>query len=540
MQKPSLPFSKQIAYAVGQLGWSTLINIIGLHQVYFYLPPAPKPGGICFPDLIAKVAFFGLSTVGVVAAIGRLWDGVTDPLVANKSDQFSSRFGRRIPFMAVGSLPAALFCYMMFTPPDNFISNANLVWMMVSMLLFYLFLTVYVTPYFALIPELGHTPNERLNLSTYISVTYALGIMVAGGIEPAITGALKSNFVFSTDPALQELAARQNSLGILCAFAGICMLVPVFAINEKKYCESEPSSVPFKEAIALTFKNKNFLYFACSDLCYFLALTVLTTGISYYVTVLLELERDFVGLLLTIMLLASFAFYPAVNFIAKKIGKKNTVLIGFFIFLGLFSFVFFMGVRSIPFIAPRTQGILIVAIASIPIAILGILPNAILADIAELDALKTGSKREGLFYAGRTFMQKLGQTFSVLIFSSVILIGLNKEERKNVNPAVTGTLMPSITPPADKTLKKDTVVDKKGKPVVITTPTAPEETEAAITKPTPKVECKTSEEESGGELGVRLTGPIASLFCLVAIALFSRYNEKETLREIEEYKKKKA
>ena len=37
--KPRLPLPRQIAYAVGQLGWSTLINVVRLALVYFYLPP---------------------------------------------------------------------------------------------------------------------------------------------------------------------------------------------------------------------------------------------------------------------------------------------------------------------------------------------------------------------------------------------------------------------------------------------------------------------------------------------------------------------
>jgi len=519
MQKPSLPFGKQISYAIGQLGWSTLINIIGLHQVYFYLPPAPKAGEDCFPDLIEKMAFWGLSTIGVVAAVGRLWDGVTDPVVANSSDRFTSKFGRRIPFLALGGLPAAAFCWLIFVPPNHFISNGNLIWMTTFMLLFYLFLTVYVTPYFALIPELGHTPNERLNLSTYISVTYALGIIVAS-TEPIISNILKANFVYSQDPALQSLISRQYALGILCLFAAICMYFPVFAIHEKTYCESEASSVPFREAIVLTFKNKNFKYFALSDLCYFLALTVLTTGISYYVTVLLQLERDFVTQLLTIMLLVSFAFYPVVNIVAKKIGKKKTVLLGFYIFLALFLSIFFIGKNSLP-ISPYIQGYMIVGIAAIPIAILGILPNAILADIAELDALKTGSKREGLFYAGRTFMQKLGQTLAVLIFSSLILVGLNSEEKKNVSPNVTGIIAPSVSENVVKEVQK------------VKENTAQEQNKLGeATNKVDTIICKVEQEESGGEMGVRLTGPLASAFCLLAIYLFGKYKEDETLEEI--------
>lgn len=472
-------------------------------------PTAPKPGQECFPDLIEKMAFWGLSTIGVVAAFGRLWDAFTDPIIANSSDRFSSRFGRRIPFLFLGGLPAAVFCWLIFVPPHNFISSTNLVWMTGCMLLFYLFLTVYVTPFFALIPELGHTPEERLNLSTYISVTYALGIIVAS-TEPMIANVLKSNFVFDADLSVQTLVSRQYALGILCVFAAICMYFPVFTIHEKTYCESEASSVPFKEAIFLTFKNKNFLFFALSDLCYFLALTILTTGISYYVTVLLELEREFVTQLLTVMLLVSFAFYPVVNWIARKIGKKKTVLFGFYVFLGLFLSIYFIGKDELP-LPPYIQGYLIVAVAAVPIAILGILPNAILADIAELDSLKTGSKREGLFYAGRTFMQKLGQTLAVLIFSSVILLGLDRETKKNVSPSVTGIIAPSVSEPkseSEKNLKGETKISM----------------ESTI--------CKVEEVEAGGELGVRLTGPLASAFCLLAIFLFGKYKEDETLEEI--------
>ncbi|MBQ6585584.1 MAG: MFS transporter, partial [Coriobacteriales bacterium] len=48
---------------------------------------------------------------------------------------------------------------------------------------------------------------------------------------------------------------------------------------------------------------------------------------------------------------------------------------------------------------------------------------AVVADIAEADALQTGEKREGMFYAARTFAFKLGQSVSMLMFTSVALIG---------------------------------------------------------------------------------------------------------------------
>ncbi|HMV78023.1 MAG TPA: MFS transporter [Leptospiraceae bacterium] len=475
MSKPSLPLSKQIAYAIGQLGWSILINIIGFQLVYFYLPP----GDANLPELIVKEAFLGIATIGLILGLGRLWDAVTDPTIANLTDRWESKWGRRIPFLAVGGLPAAVSCWLVFVTPDKAVTTANIVWMSVSLLFFFLFLTVYVTPFFAMIPELGHTPTERLNISTYISITYAVGIGIAAQV-PKFAQNINVNY-----PHLEKYQAFQWAIGLLCAFACLCMYFPVFAIKEKVYCESVPSNVPFWDALKMTFRNRDFIYFAISDFNYFLALTVLMTGMSYYVTVLLNQPETLTSELMPVMLLSSFLCYPLVNFFARKIGKKNLVIIGFFIFLSVFIGVYFLGSEAVPF-SPFVQAALIVIIAGIPAAILGILPNAILADIAELDALKTGNRKEGMFYAARTLMQKFGQTIAGLFFSSLLLVGGG--------------------------VKKVEKTDAAGNKVL--------------------------DREKSNLIGVQLTGPVSAGFCALAIFAFMKYREKETLEEIAEIQKK--
>ena len=44
--RPKLPIGKQIAYAFGQLGWSTRISVVGPALVYFY--PPPDGAGLAF------------------------------------------------------------------------------------------------------------------------------------------------------------------------------------------------------------------------------------------------------------------------------------------------------------------------------------------------------------------------------------------------------------------------------------------------------------------------------------------------------------
>ena len=101
-----LPISKQIYYAIGQLGWSTLVNIVGVALVFFYLPP--DTAGL--PQLITGATFFGvLNAITLIAASGRLLDAITDPWIAGMSDRSTNPKGRRVPFMARGAIPAAVF-----------------------------------------------------------------------------------------------------------------------------------------------------------------------------------------------------------------------------------------------------------------------------------------------------------------------------------------------------------------------------------------------------------------------------------------------
>ncbi|MCC5816039.1 MAG: MFS transporter [Leptospira sp.] len=412
MKPEKLPLKKQIGYAIGQLGWSTLVNIIGIQLVYFYIPPSDS--GI--PNFITQTTFLVvLNAIVIVAALGRLWDAITDPIIGNMSDRWKGPNGRRIPFLKFGAIPAAFFCVMMFWPIASGESFTNVVWLFAMQTLFYLFLTIYVTPFFALLPELGHTPNEKLNLSTWISVTYALGIIVASQV-PGIASALQTTFDLP-----DRVTSIQYAISILAVVSAILMFYPVISIDEKKYCSGSVSDIPMFEAVKKTFKNKNFIYYVVADFSYFMGVTILLTGLLYYITVLLGLEEDLMGVLLPIMVVLSFLFYPIVNVLAKKYGKKNLIVYSFLFISLIFFGIFFLG--KIPGVPNVAQAFLLVIFYAIPISFLGILPNAVLADIAEHDALKNGVHQEGMFYAARTLMQKFGQTFGVLVFAGLTSLG---------------------------------------------------------------------------------------------------------------------
>lgn len=400
-------------FAAGQFGWAMLSGIISNWLVYFYQPDeaAISQGQTVF--IPQGLAILGIITViGGITALGRVFDAFTDPMIASLSDRCTLKNGRRIPFLKWASLPLALATVLVFWSPVNEKSWINAVFLLVMVLAYYLFITAYCTPYNALISELGHTQQERLNISTAISFTFIAGTAVAY-LAPAIWGI----FV----PALGRVGAIRLTFTVMAAVAWICMLVPVFCIREKEYVNTVPVQESAFHSLAATFRNGEFRKFVGSDIFYWIALTMFQTGLPFFVTSLLKLPETMTTLYFVGMTALSVLFYLPVNKLTPKFGKKRMLLFAFVMFSTAFFYTGFMG--KIPFLSAAAQGFVLMVFAALPMAIFGILPQAMVADIAESDSVTTGSNREGMFFAARTFAFKLGQSLSMLIFTAVSTIG---------------------------------------------------------------------------------------------------------------------
>jgi GPH family glycoside/pentoside/hexuronide:cation symporter len=126
-------------------------------------------------------------------AVGRVFDAITDPLIAGWSDRSNYKGGRRIPFMRTIAVPFALVTIGLFTLPQTGNIVVNDVILFVLLIVFYLFMTIFCTPYNALIAELGDTQEHRINVSTYISFTFIAGQSISFML-PNVAGALQGAF----------------------------------------------------------------------------------------------------------------------------------------------------------------------------------------------------------------------------------------------------------------------------------------------------------------------------------------------------------
>ena len=409
-------------FAVGQLGWSILSGLINAWLVTFYLPTTQDVEKGAHFYLPTGLIIFGILTIlGLIAFICRIFDAVTDPWIASLSDRSTNPKGRRIPFMKRAAVPFAVIAVLVFFAPVNGVSGVNIAWVLCTLILFYLFMTMYCTPYNALISEFGKTQEDRMYISTAISLTFFFGTLIA-----------YLPFVFAG--VLQGMAVSfawsyRACFIVLAIVALICMLIPVFKLNEKEFVDAVPSDSNAIKSLGKTFQNKEFVKFAASDIAYWIGLTLFQTGLPFFVKVSMELDASWAMYLLGGMTVLSACFYPIVSKLVSKFGKKKLVITGF---LGLaLAYVVTALIGILPGFKGIVPGILIVAISAFPMALLGIIPQAIVADVAEEDAIVTGEKREGMFFAARTFAMKMGQSVAMLVFTSLAVLGTTQDLKSN-------------------------------------------------------------------------------------------------------------
>ena len=425
---------QMIIFAIGQLGWSMLSGIIGAWLVTYFLPTQSDIDAGAISYLVPGLLGGFITVLGIITASSRIFDAVSDPLIASLSDRSRNPKGRRIPFMKIAAIPLAvvtclLFC-IDFGKYDGSLGWLNILWVSVMIVLFYLFMTMYCTPYNALISEFGKTQEDRMFISTAISLTFFAGTLLA-----------YTPFVFAgvlRGAGVSFAWSYRICFIVLSVIACAAMLIPTFLLNEKEFVDGKPSDENVIKSLVSTFKNKDFRTFSVSDIMYWVGLTMFQTGLPFFVKVSMDLPEFMALGLMGGMTVLSACFYPFVTSLVKKFGKKKLVIAGF---IGLAICYALTAISSISGVCPEEGaepsllswvfGIAVMVIAALPMALLGIIPQSIVADVAEAEAVTTGQNREGMFFAARTFAMKFGQSLAMILFTTFAILGTHQDTNSN-------------------------------------------------------------------------------------------------------------
>lgn len=375
-----------LMYALSYLGISIVSQTTVKWYQYYYTPPEMNQDGLRM--------LVPLGLIGFAMIIGRVFDGISDPLVAYLSDNTKSKLGRRIPFILYGALPLVATFILIWFPPVQGESIWNFIYLSLMLSLFFIFFTIVVAPYLALIGEITGTREERINLTMMMGITQIIGVMIAEAGSAALIAA--------TNYKVMGMV-----LGLV-SFVTI-ILTPIFVREEeRKPLGDQPTG--FFASMRRTLENKNFIYYLIPQLAIWFGINTLSIAMPYICEILLGMKAESSGLMVGGAFVLAALFSPFLPRITLKYGKKQTLLAATVMFG-----VIMLAVGLFGTLLHGAAAIAVVVLVGIPLAASFVIANAMVADIAEVDGILHGEKREGMFFGTQGLFNKF-----VLGFSSVI------------------------------------------------------------------------------------------------------------------------
>lgn len=365
-------------YSLGYLGISIFTQTTVKWYQYFYTPPKVNSTGL---KTLIPVGLIGFSMI-----IARIFDGLADPVVAYYSDKCKSKRGRRIPFILYGIIPLTLSFIAIWFPPVNGESIVNFIYLTVVLCLFFIFFTVVVAPYLALISEISTNNNERITLTTFQGITQIIGVMIA----EVGSGVIIDMYNFKVMGII---------LGTLSLISVI--LTPIFVKEDIKDSKEVPDIGMF-ESIMQTITNKNFVYYLICYIAVWFGINTLTITMPYITEVLLKTKAENSGFMIAGAFVLAALFMPFLPKIVLRYGKKKVMIISsLFLSVIMFLTAFFGSLFS------YNVSFSIVVLSGIPLSVIFVVPNAMIADIAQVDAKNTGKRREGMFFGTQGLIIKI-------------------------------------------------------------------------------------------------------------------------------------
>ena len=337
--------------------------------------------------------------VGLAFLLTRLWDAFTDPLMGYLSDNCNSRWGRRRPFVLVGAwLSGASFALIWMVPRDA-TAGESFGWFLGTLLLFYTCATVFQVSWEALGYEITPDYNERTRVQAYRAFFAKTGGLIAWSLPVVITMA-----VFADE--IQAVRWVGVVVGAIIAIGGS---IPAVFVKERPPPPRPPAPrEPFLQTMRETLSNRPFLWLNAVFFLFTIGLFS-SIGFSVYISVYHVMGGDQAAGFrvnslwpVTVLLLGLFIIPPISGF-ATRVGKNRALLIC----------LLFMVAGSIGSLwlynpdHPWTIALFGLVVAPGHVALFMII-YAMVADVADVDELASGQRREASYGAVFNWVHKLG------------------------------------------------------------------------------------------------------------------------------------
>ena len=417
-----IPFIQKVIYGAGAFVNNILAAAIGGMVIVLNLSLGMNP-----------------ALVGLIGALPRLTDALTDPLMGYISDNTRSRWGRRRPWIFIGAILVGVTYMLLWQLPLGKSEDWYFYYFLIGSFIFYLAYTIFATPWVALGYELTPDYHERTRLMgvqsfmgsfAYVISPWFLWFMQLSMFEDEIQGA----------------AWLAIAIGIVAI--GLGVLPAIFLRERFKTAhvaeEGEEASAEeklplsavlidnikqFVQGFVQTMTVKPFLLLCAATFLVFNGF-MLIAAFGFYVIIYYvyggdqELGATYAGWQGSIGAISSFFVIIFVTWLSTRIGKRRTFFIAMTICMFGHAIKWWcyqpdniaLANEQIAWLIETDFPWLLMVPAvffSFGLGSLFTLMSSMIADVCDYDELNTHARREGMFGSIYWWVVKLGMALAL-------------------------------------------------------------------------------------------------------------------------------
>ncbi|MFX0042930.1 MAG: MFS transporter [Candidatus Hodarchaeota archaeon] len=333
--------------------------------------------------------------------IWAFWNAINDPIMGLISDHTRTRWGRRKPFIMLGTIPTVLILIFVWMPPNGN-QVISFLYLLLMLFLFDTFYTMLEVPLGCLFPELYTSVEERSEVNNLSQIFSVIGLICAF----LIPGIL-----------IEDITLREGYLigGIIMALIlGISLLISLRwgVLERPEFIHDSEHPFGFFQGLKYTLKNRGFILYTIMFLSYEYVTTMQGTLVPLYSKYVLEVEGSLeASILLALLFIVAIITMIIWRIIDLKIGSRAAFFISII--------TYFVTIIPLTFISDYMSALIVFGILGFGFGGMIYFIYLIIADVIDEDEIKTGIRREGSFYGITAFFLRYANILSILTISLV-------------------------------------------------------------------------------------------------------------------------
>jgi len=372
---------QKLAYGFPELALNGVELFVRLHLLYFYTKQLGLSGTLA----------------GIALAITVFWDAITDPIIGKYSDQLRLRVGSRMPLILIGALASSLSLWLLYNPIiDLSGSAATFTYLLVTGLLFNTSFTLFSIPHTALVGDYSQDTTQRSHFIASRLVFANFGALIGVGL-----------------PGYFLAQGSENSYAytslVFCSLLIISSLV--LSLFPPPACSPDEAHLkPKSGGLLPKIKNPPFFWLLAAFFLLNVGLAINSSAALYFYSIKLQLPEKQTQTVLLVFLLAFTVFIPFWLLLARWVDRKWALIAGSSL-LGLSNFWIYPNLGAGEF----HEALIWASLWGGGLVACSVLLENILTDVIDLDLLKHGEERFGLYYGIWKMSGKMSRSFALLL-----------------------------------------------------------------------------------------------------------------------------